>query len=85
MRDLPAGTVTLCFTDIEGSRQRLQHLGDKYGDALAAHRDPLHAALRAHGGAEVDTQGAAFFTAFSGIARAVTMAVNAQRALTACP
>ena len=40
MADLPSGTVTLLFTDIEGSTRLLQQLGDGYGAVLAAHRPP---------------------------------------------
>ena len=63
-RDLPPGTVTLLFTDIEGSTRLLHELGDRYPDVLAQHRDLLRAAFAAHGGYEVDTQGDAFFVAF---------------------
>ncbi|HVC31273.1 MAG TPA: adenylate/guanylate cyclase domain-containing protein, partial [Steroidobacteraceae bacterium] len=86
VRDLPAGTVTFLFTDIEGSTRLLHHLGDvRYAAALAAHRDLLRQAFRAHGGSEVDTQGDAFFVAFPQASEAVTAAVVAQRALAAHP
>ena len=63
--DLPSGTVTFLFTDIEGSTRLLHALGpDAYGDALAEHRRTLREAFAAHGGVEVDTQGDAFFVAF---------------------
>jgi len=41
MRELPTGTVTFLFTDVEGSTRLLQELGDAYGDALAGHRRVL--------------------------------------------
>ena len=64
-RDLPAGTVTFLFTDIEGSTRLLRQLGpDGYADALAEHRRALRAAFAADGGVEVDTQGDAFFVGF---------------------
>ena len=64
-RDLPAGTVTFLFTDIEGSTRLLHALGpDAYAEALAEHRRVLREAFAAHGGVEVDTQGDAFFVAF---------------------
>ncbi len=64
-RDLPAGTVTFLFTDVEGSTKLLHELGpDAYADALAEHRRVLREAFVAHGGVEVDTQGDAFFVAF---------------------
>ena len=63
--DLPSGTVTFLFTDIEGSTRLLHSLGPAaYADALAQHRRVLREAFAAHGGVEVDTQGDAFFVAF---------------------
>ena len=63
--DLPSGTVTFLFTDVEGSTRLLQELGaDAYADALAEHRRAIREACAAEGGVEVDTQGDAFFFAF---------------------
>jgi class 3 adenylate cyclase len=63
--DLPTGTVTFLFTDVEGSTKLLHELGpEAYADALAEHRRILREAFQAHGGVEVDTQGDAFFVAF---------------------
>ena len=84
-RDLPTGVVTLLFTDVEGSTRLLQELGDGYGDALHEHRRRLRAAFVAHGGVEVDTQGDAFFVAFSRASDAVAAAEDAQRALAGGP
>jgi len=81
--ELPVGTVTLLFTDIEGSTRLLQQLGDRYTDVLAQHDRLLRAAVDAHGGRVVDTQGDAFFVAFGRAADAVTAAAAAQRALAA--
>ncbi len=81
MRELPTGTVTLLFTDIEGSTRLLQHLGERYSDVLAACRSLLRAAYHQHHGHEVDTQGDAFFVAFARATDAVSAAVAAQRAL----
>ena len=65
MRALPQGTVTLLFTDIEGSTRLLHELGPSgYADALAQHRLILREAAAAHDGVEVDTQGDAFFIVF---------------------
>lgn len=83
MPDLPSGTVTFLFTDIEGSTRLLQHLGDSYADLLSAHRTLLRSAFEAHAGHEVDTQGDAFFYAFSRAGDAVAGAVAAQQALSA--
>src|SRR5262245_2769875 len=81
--ELPIGTVTLLFTDIEDSTRLLQQLSDRYTDVLAQHDRLLRAAVDAHGGRVVDTQGDAFFVAFGRAADAVTAAVAAQRALAA--
>ncbi|MGH3136533.1 MAG: ATP-binding protein [Gaiellaceae bacterium] len=63
--DLPTGTVTFLFTDIEGSTRLLHSLGpEPYAEALAEHRRVLREAFDAYGGVEVDTQGDAFFVAF---------------------
>jgi len=63
--DLPTGTVTFLFTDVEGSTRLLHELGaEAYGAALAEHRRVIRAACSAEGGVEVDTQGDAFFFAF---------------------
>ncbi len=80
MPDLPTGTVTFLFTDIEGSTQLLQDLGaDRYRDALEGHRRILRDVVARHGGYEVDTQGDAFFVAFRRARDAVPAAVEAQR------
>src|SRR3954447_11527489 len=65
MRDLPSGTVTFLFTDIEGSTRLLHEHGPAYADLLAEHRRHLRAAVARHAGVEVDTQGDAFFVAFA--------------------
>ena len=85
MAELPTGTVTFLFTDIEGSTKLLHELGDGYADALAEHRRILGTPSRAHDGAEVDTQGDAFFVAFTRASDAVAAAANAQRELARGP
>ena len=63
--DLPSGTVTFLFTDVEGSTRLLHSLGaEGYAEALAEHRRVIREACAAEGGVEVDTQGDAFFFAF---------------------
>ncbi len=81
MRELPSGTVTFLFTDIEGSTKLLHELGDAYAEALAEHRRGLRAAFEAHGGVEVDTQGDAFFVAFARARDALAAAREGQQAL----
>ena len=85
MADLPTGTVTFLFTDMEGSTRLLRELGDSYGEALAAHRQTIRQSLNAHGGVEVDTQGDAFFYAFSSAVDALAAARAAQAALAGGP
>jgi predicted ATPase/class 3 adenylate cyclase len=85
VRELPSGTVTLLFSDIEGSTRLLRELGDEYGVALAAHRQTLRELFTAHGGVEVDTQGDAFFFAFPAASEAVAAAGGAQGALANSP
>jgi Adenylate and Guanylate cyclase catalytic domain len=81
MRELPTGTVTFLFTDIEGSTRLLHELGDAYAGILAEHRRVLRDAFATHGGVEVDTQGDAFFVAFARATDALSAAADAQRAL----
>ena len=84
--DLPSGTVTLVFTDIEGSTKLLHELGaESYADALAEHRRLLREAFARHGGVEVDTQGDAFFYAFADAREAVAATDEARDALRAGP
>src|SRR5947207_14644145 len=81
MRDLPTGTITLLFTDIEGSTHLLQQVGDGYAAVLAQCQQLLRTAFQQHHGSEVDTQGDAFFVAFVRAFDAAAAAVTAQRAL----
>jgi predicted ATPase len=83
--ELPRGTVTFLFTDIEGSTRLLSELGDRYADALGEHRRVLREAFRLHRGVEVDTQGDAFFYAFERAEDAVAAAAEAQEALASRP
>jgi WD40 repeat protein/class 3 adenylate cyclase len=79
--DLPEGTVTFLFTDIEGSTQLLHRLRDKYAILLEDHHRILREAFANWDGHEVDTQGDAFFVAFSRATQAVGAAAEAQRKL----
>jgi predicted ATPase/class 3 adenylate cyclase/DNA-binding CsgD family transcriptional regulator len=81
MSQLPTGTVTLLFTDIEGSTDLLQQLGERYSDMLATCRQLIRATFQHWNGFEVDTQGDAFFVAFARASDAVAAAVALQRAL----
>jgi predicted ATPase len=78
-RELPAGTVTFLFTDVEGSTKLLHELGSEaYAEKLAEHRQVVREACTARDGVEVDTQGDAFFVAFPTAAEAL----EAARAIT---
>jgi class 3 adenylate cyclase len=81
IRDLPTGTVTLLFTDIEGSTRLLQQLGKRYAGVLEECRQLLRTAFQASGGQEVDTQGDSFLAVFARATDAVEAAVAIQRAL----
>jgi predicted ATPase/class 3 adenylate cyclase len=82
VRELPTGTVTFLFTDIEGSTRLLDELGEGYAEVLAEHHRVVRKAIGEHGGVEVDTQGDAFFVSFARASDAVAAASSAQEALT---
>jgi predicted ATPase/class 3 adenylate cyclase len=81
MADLPTGTVTFLFTDIEGSTGLLQTLGDRYAAVLDEHAAIVRRAVSEGGGVEVSTHGDAFFVVFPSPAGAVRAAIAAQRGL----
>src|SRR6266702_2051503 len=84
--DLPSGTVTFLFTDIEASTKLLHELGaEAFAQALAEHRRILREAFTRHGGVEVDTQGDAFFVSFPTAPGALEAAAEAQEALATGP
>ncbi len=77
---LPQGTITLLFTDIEGSTRLLQQLGSElYAQLLAESRDLLQDTFQRWNGSIVDTQGDAFFVAFLRASDGVAAAIDAQR------
>ncbi|MGH7600481.1 MAG: ATP-binding protein, partial [bacterium] len=77
----PAGTVTLLFSDVEGSTQLLHRLGDQYAQALEEQRVIMRAAFQQFEGYEIDTAGDGFFVAFSRAQDGVAAAIEAQRQL----
>jgi len=81
MPDLPTGTITLFFTDMEGSTRLLQRLGEQYATVLADCRQLLRQMFVQYNGHEVDTQGDAFFVAFARATDAISAAIDIQRAL----
>jgi len=81
MGELPTGTVTMLFSDVEGSTALLSRLGDRYGDALSAQRAILRTAFAESGGYEMGTEGDSFFVVFPSAAGAVWSCVAAQLGL----
>jgi class 3 adenylate cyclase/streptogramin lyase len=80
VNDLPHGTVTLLFTDVEGSTQLQHSLGESYQEVVAEHRRLLESVFAEHGGVVVDRQTESFFVAFARARHAVQAAADAQRA-----
>jgi predicted ATPase/class 3 adenylate cyclase len=80
MAEPPSGTITLLFSDIEGSTLLLRRLGDGYAELLARHRKLLREAFEQHGGHVLESEGDAFFVAFES-AEAAAAAAEGQRAL----
>jgi Adenylate and Guanylate cyclase catalytic domain len=84
--ELPSGTVTFLFTDIEGSTPLLHELGEEaYARALKEHRRVIREACSGEGGVEVDTQGDAFFFAFPTPSGALAAASAFTEALASGP
>jgi class 3 adenylate cyclase len=85
-RDLPSGTITFLFTDVEGSTRLLHELGaEGYAETLAEHRRLIRAACTLYDGVEVDTQGDAFFFGFPTAPGALSAAAEITEALAAGP
>ena len=80
-RELPSGTVTFLFTDIEGSTRLVEALGSEYVELLAEHRRLIRGAVERRGGVEFGAQGDAIFFAFSDADDALVAAEDAQQAL----
>ena len=85
MAELPSGTVTLLFSDIEGSTSLLARLGSAYGDFADGQREIFRAAWASHEGTELGTEGDSFFVAFPTAEAAVLAAAAAQRVLARHP
>jgi class 3 adenylate cyclase len=82
---VPGGTVTMLFTDIEGSTRLLQRLGDRYAALLADHHRLLRTAFQQWSGGEIDTAGDGFFVVFPRAGDALAAALAAQQELAAHP
>ncbi|MEY2419531.1 MAG: hypothetical protein QOG90_2211 [Actinomycetota bacterium] len=83
MGELPSGTVTFLFTDIEGSTRLLEALGDRYRGLQDAHHRILRDAIEDHDGVVINTMGDGVFAAFADATSAVDASVQAQRDLQA--
>ncbi|HET9464224.1 MAG TPA: adenylate/guanylate cyclase domain-containing protein, partial [Gemmatimonadales bacterium] len=81
-QELPEGTVTVLFTDVEGSTALANARGDEVAQGiLRAQRDLVRAQLREHGGYEVKTMGDGFMVAFGSVRRAIACATAIQQAI----
>jgi predicted ATPase/class 3 adenylate cyclase len=77
-------TFTFLFTDIEGSTALVRRLGEGlYAQLLADHHSLIRSGLAAHDGKEIDTQGDAFFAAFSSPRACVAAVMEMQQELEA--
>ena len=85
MADLPTGTVTFLFTDIEGSTTRWEQHREAMQAALARHDAILRQAIEAHGGQVFKTVGDAFYAVFATAPDALQAAITAQQTLQAEP
>jgi predicted ATPase/class 3 adenylate cyclase len=82
----PSGTVTLVFTDVEGSTALLDELGaEAYREVLADHRRAVRDAFAAHAGYEVDDAGDGLFYAFASASGAVSGVSQAMASLKSGP
>ena len=77
--ELPTGTVTFLFSDIEGSTRLLEATGSGYPQMLARHQDILRGCWAEHHGIEINTDGDAFFVVFEDATEAVAAAACAQQ------
>jgi DNA-binding NarL/FixJ family response regulator/class 3 adenylate cyclase len=77
--ELPTGTVTFLFTDIEDSTGLVRELGDDYVRVISDHRRLVRSAVKAHGGYEVDCRGDEFFLAYNDARAAVDTALAIQQ------
>ena len=83
MANLPSGTVTFLFTDIEGSTRLLQQLGEKFATLITEQQQILREACETHNGRVVSIQGDSFFMAFPSAVDAINAVVQSQRELAA--
>ncbi|MGI9648323.1 MAG: adenylate/guanylate cyclase domain-containing protein, partial [Acidimicrobiia bacterium] len=83
MAELPTGTITFLFTDIEGSTRLLQELGPDFTSVLERHQALIRESITGNGGVEIRTEGDSFFCVFATATGALAAAVGMQRSLAA--
>jgi class 3 adenylate cyclase/CheY-like chemotaxis protein len=81
MPELPTGTATFLFTDIEGSTPLAHRLAERWEEALIAHRSLVRSAIAEHAGSEIDSRGDEFFVAFEQPRQAVDAAALMQQSM----
>jgi class 3 adenylate cyclase/CheY-like chemotaxis protein len=85
MAELPTGTVTFLFTDLEGSTELAHRLANDFQKVLVQHRTLVRSAVTEADGVEIDVRGDEFFVAFEDAAAAAEAAIAAQRAISSHP
>lgn len=83
MAQLPTGTLTFLFSDIEGSTRLLNKLGSQFGPTLERHQSLVRDAVARNQGIEIHTEGDSFFCVFHTAADALAAAVEIQRSMAA--
>ena len=81
MSELPSGTVTILFTDIEGSTRLLQQLGEKYAALIADHNQLLREASEPNNGHVMGMEGDSFFVVFPRALDSINAVLQSQHAL----
>ncbi|NNL49022.1 MAG: adenylate/guanylate cyclase domain-containing protein, partial [Acidimicrobiia bacterium] len=81
--DLPTGTVTFFFSDVQDSTGLLQRMASRYKDVLERHADIIRSSLASHDGVEISTEGDSFFAVFRQADQAVAAATEIQQQLAA--
>ena len=74
----PTGTITLVFSDIQGSTILWEHFGEKFQEILEIHNRLIREAIAAFNGYEVKTEGDAFMVAFQDALEAVEFSLDVQ-------